>query len=258
MSIYIRIPFSLTTGGLVLLAGLSLRSVPLQWGGLILLLLIYLSMIWLRQDGWTYTRYMLFTVLLLVLIGILRLSYGINLYCGYLLVPLVLLLAKEQQQRYRHFAALLAAITVLALFAICYPSTFVFQLLAYTIVLYVCIRAINIYKEATRLSQQHVQELAQAHHELQSMYEALQEASLHLLRYTVLAERTRLARDMHDGLGHQLTSLIVQLQALELMLPGDPEQAARNVPVMLEIARQAMTEIGWRSESGAKMSAAWV
>ncbi len=202
MSIYVRIPFSLTTGGLVLLAGLSLHSVPLQWGVLLLLLLIYLFMAWLRQDWWTHTRYALFTGLLLVLIGILRLSYGINLSCGYLLVPLILLLAKEQQQRYRRFAALLAAITFLALFAICYPSAFVFQLLPYIIVLYICMRAINIYKEAHRLSQQHVQELAQAHHELQHVYEALQEASLHSLRSTVLAERTRLARDMHDGLGH--------------------------------------------------------
>ncbi|QBD80767.1 sensor histidine kinase [Ktedonosporobacter rubrisoli] len=243
MSIYIRILFSLTIGGLVLLSGFSLRPVPLQCGVLILLLLTYLCMIWLRQDLWTHTRYVLLTALLLALVGILRLSYGINLYYGYLMIPLVLLLAKEQQQEYRRFAALLAAITVLALFAICYPSTFVFQVLAYTIVLYICIRAINIYKEATRLSQQHVQELAQAHHELQHLYEALQEASLHSLRYTVLAERTRLARDMHDGLGHQLTALIVQLQALELMLPADPPQAARTVPAMLEIARQAMAEI---------------
>lgn len=243
MSIYVRILFSLTVGGLVLLAGLSLHPAPLLWGMLIPLLLTYLFMAWLRQDWWTHTRYVLFTGLVLILIGILRLSYGINLFCGYLVVPLVLLLAKEQQQAYRHFAALLAAITVLTLFALCFPSAFVFQLLAYTIILYACIRAINVYKEATRLSQQHVQELAQAHHELHYLYEALQEASLHSLRSTVLAERTRLARDMHDGLGHQLTSLIVQLQALELMLPGDPEQAARTVPVMLEIARQAMAEI---------------
>ncbi len=243
MSMYVRIPFSLTSGGLVLLAGLSLHATFLLWPVLSLILLSYLFMTWQRQNWWTHTRYALLTGLILMFICILRLSYGANLYYGYLLIPLVLLLAKEQQQRYSRFATLLAAIAVLALFAMCYPSTFVFQLLAYTIVLYVCIRAINVYKEATRLSQQHVQELAQAQHELQHMYEALQEASLHSLRYATLAERTRLARDMHDGLGHQLTSLIVQLQALELMLPGDPEQAARTVPVMLGIARQAMAEV---------------
>src|SRR6266581_1551527 len=111
------------------------------------------------------------------------------------------------------------------------------------IALYFCIRAINIYKESYRLTQRHVQELAEAHRELQQTHAALQEASVHSMRYAALAERTRLARDMHDGIGHQLTSLIVQLQALEIMLPGDPQQAVRAVPAMLEAARQAMAEV---------------
>lgn len=82
----------------------------------------------------------------------------------------------------------------------------VFQLLWEAIILYVCIRAINTLKEAYRLSQLHLQELDEVHRALQQMHEALQEASVHFMRYAALAERTRLARDMHDGLGHQLAS----------------------------------------------------
>src|SRR5262249_25412643 len=37
--------------------------------------------------------------------------------------------------------------------------------------------------------------------------------------------------------------LIVQLQALEIMLPDDSIQAANVVPAMLEVARKAMTEV---------------
>jgi signal transduction histidine kinase len=63
------------------------------------------------------------------------------------------------------------------------------------------------------------------------------------MRYAALEERTRLAREIHDGIGHQLTSLIVQLQALEIMLPNNPEDASRAVTQMLGISRRAMAEV---------------
>ncbi len=153
-----------------------------------------------------------------------------------------MLLAREQQ-KYRNFASLLAAVTLLVMVVILPAYEYALSVVPVVIALYFGIRAINIYKESYRLSQRHVQELAEAHQELQQTHAALQEASVHSMRYAALAERTRLARDMHDGIGHQLTSLIVQLQALEIMLPGDPQQAAHVVPAMLEVAREAMAEV---------------
>lgn len=70
----------------------------------------------------------------------------------------------------------------------------------------------------------HLQELNKAHQELQEAHAELQEATMHSMKYAALEERMRLAREIHDGLGHQLTSLIVQLQALEIMLPGEPKR----------------------------------
>lgn len=200
-------------------------------------------MVWVRQDWWTLTKYVLAVCIVSALICTLRLLSSINLYGSMLLIPLVALIAKEQRKRFRYFTILLAFITSLVIFAISYPSSFIFSLLPGIFTVYICIRGLNIYKENYRLSQQHVEELAQAHRELQQTYIALQEASIHSMRYAALAERTRLARDIHDGLGHRLTSLIVQLQALEIMLPGDSEQAAQVVPAMLDVARKAMAEI---------------
>jgi signal transduction histidine kinase len=261
MNLYIRSLLSPVTLVLVMLYGFSLKQTPLMWSLLAIILLTYLMMTWVRQSWWTCTKYALSACLVMALICILRLCYGITIYGGTLLIPLILLLAREQQQGYRRVTALLAAMTMAVMFAISFPSLFAFQLLWEAIVLFVCIRAINIFKEAYRLSQLHLQELNEAHRELQQMHEALQEASVHSMRYAALTERTRLARDMHDGLGHQLTSLIVQLQALEIMLPGDPVQAANAVPGMLEAARQAMAEVrlvvgAWREdESGLGLAA---
>jgi signal transduction histidine kinase len=243
MNTYIRSLFTFTVLAYTILYGHSLQQTPLIWSLLTVILLIYLAMTWARPHRLTHTVYAIFTGLVIVLIGILRFAYGINVYAGMFLAPLVLLQAREQRQHYRYFSMLLAAITLVVLFAISYPSSFVYQEVLITIVLYVCIRAINIHKEAYRLSQLHIEELDEAHRELQQMYTALQEASVHSIRYAALTERTRLAQDMHDGLGHQLTSLIVQLQALEIMLPGDPQRAAEAVPAMLSVARQAIAEV---------------
>lgn len=46
---------------------------------------------------------------------------------------------------------------------------------------------------------------------------------------TIAEERVRMARDLHDGLGHHLTALSIQLQAAEKMIGANPEQAAESV-----------------------------
>ena len=240
MNRFIRGLFSAATFAFITFYGLYLHQTPLVWSLLAVILLSYLVMIWVPQNWWTRTRYALSVFLVIALSFILHLFTGI--YSSALLIPLILLLAREQRN-YRRFAALLAAITVAAMCAQSPTFEFALTLLPLIITLYFCVRAINIYKEAHRLSQLHNQELNEAHQELQQAHVALQEASVHSMRYAALAERARLARDMHDGLGHQLTSLIVQLQALEIMLPGDPVQAANAVPAMLEVARKAMAEI---------------
>lgn len=243
MNIYIRSLLTLIVLAFAILDGLSLQRTPLVWSLLVIILFIYLMMIWVRENWLTHGVYVVSTVLVIASICTLRLLYGINSYGSLLLMPLVMLQARELRQYYRLFSMLLAVITMAVMFAISYPSWLIFVVLPATIGSYFSVRAINALKEAYRLSQQHVKELDEAHRELQQMYTALQEASVHSMRYAALAERTRLARDMHDGLGHQLTSLIVQLQALEIMLPGDPQRAAEIVPAMLSIARQAIAEV---------------
>ncbi|MCC2685656.1 MAG: two-component sensor histidine kinase, partial [Paenibacillaceae bacterium] len=79
--------------------------------------------------------------------------------------------------------------------------------------------------------------------ELQEAYDQLQEASSTAMQYAVLEERARIARDIHDAVGHSLTSLIVQMQALRYMMANDPMQAGRSLDVMLEVARQGLQDI---------------
>ncbi|MEC0229937.1 sensor histidine kinase [Paenibacillus alba] len=101
---------------------------------------------------------------------------------------------------------------------------------------YFGVRGIAYRNEYHRRIQQHLEALQKAHEELQ-------EATLVSMHHAVLEERSRIARDIHDSLGHSLTSLIVQLQAVQYMVAGGPDEAREAVKNMLAVARQSLKDI---------------
>lgn len=62
--------------------------------------------------------------------------------------------------------------------------------------------------------------------ELQDAHARLQAYALQAERLAVAEERNRLAREMHDTVGHRLTAAAVQLQAVERLAESDPPRAA--------------------------------
>ena len=116
--------------------------------------------------------------------------------------------------------------------------------------LYALLRMIRISRSKQREQQQHAEELkiihaelADTHAKLQQAHEELEQATVQSLRYAVLEERSRIARDIHDSIGHRLTSVIVQLQALPYVLKSDPTESERIVRTVLEVARSCMQEV---------------
>jgi signal transduction histidine kinase len=57
-----------------------------------------------------------------------------------------------------------------------------------------------------------------------------------------LAERERMAREIHDTLAQGFTSLLMLIQAVEAELDHDPVQARRHLALMDETARQNLAE----------------
>jgi signal transduction histidine kinase len=89
---------------------------------------------------------------------------------------------------------------------------------------------------ARRESQGLLDELRQAH-------EQLQEYALRAEEMAVVEERNRLAREMHDTLGHRLTVASVQLEAAQRLCPTDAERAASLVGTVREQVREALAEL---------------
>lgn len=116
--------------------------------------------------------------------------------------------------------------------------------------LYALLRMIRISRSKQHEQQRHAEELkvihaelADTHGKLQQAHEELEQATVQSLRYAVLEERSRIARDIHDSIGHRLTSVIVQLQALPYVLKSDPTESERIVRTVLEVARSCMQEV---------------
>ncbi|GHE51584.1 two-component sensor histidine kinase [Streptomyces spiralis] len=56
-------------------------------------------------------------------------------------------------------------------------------------------------------------------------------------------ERLRLARDLHDLLGHSLSLITLKSELAGRMLPGRPDQAAQQVADIEQVSRQALVDV---------------
>ncbi|MFE4976756.1 sensor histidine kinase, partial [Kitasatospora sp. NPDC056651] len=62
-------------------------------------------------------------------------------------------------------------------------------------------------------------------------------------RATVLAQRNRLARELHDSVGHALSAVGIQAAAASRVLRGNPDFAAEALAAIEETARAAVAEL---------------
>lgn len=56
-------------------------------------------------------------------------------------------------------------------------------------------------------------------------------------------ERNRIAREIHDSLGHSLTTLDVQLELAQRLYQQDPVKAAKSLDIAKELTSQCLTEV---------------
>lgn len=84
------------------------------------------------------------------------------------------------------------------------------------------------------------QERARLIAELQAARQELEVAHQQEVELAALRERERLARDMHDSLGHALVALSVQLEAVQRLYPVSPAEASRQVDEMKALTRSSM------------------
>jgi signal transduction histidine kinase len=90
--------------------------------------------------------------------------------------------------------------------------------------------------ELLRREQRARAELAEAHERLRGYAAQAEELA-------TTQERNRLARDIHDGLGHHLTVVQMQVQAARALLGADPERADAVLAKAQQQSTEALAEV---------------
>ena len=92
----------------------------------------------------------------------------------------------------------------------------------------------------------------------------LREARARVAQLAANEERLRLARDLHDLLGHSLSLITLKSELAGRMLPAHPDKAARQVADIEQVSRQALVDVreavtGYRrARLGAELAGAQV
>src|ERR1700674_3996578 len=82
--------------------------------------------------------------------------------------------------------------------------------------------------------------------------ERLRKANEEIEHLAKVAERERIARDLHDVLGHTLSSIILKSELAGKLVERDPARAGKEICEVEQIARQALSDVrdairGYRS-----------
>lgn len=93
------------------------------------------------------------------------------------------------------------------------------------------------------LTFRHRDELSQLVAQLHRAKAELERSNAQAEELAALRERTRLAREMHDSLGHALVAVNVTLEAAERLYRVDPVRAARELEATRALVRDAMAEL---------------
>ena len=95
-----------------------------------------------------------------------------------------------------------------------------------------------------RYEREHVfSALQDAHRQLADAHRQLELSAEREAEFAVLAERARLAREMHDTIGHALVLAAVKLEAAQRLRAVNPERADHEIEVTKELARSTMSEM---------------
>ena len=79
--------------------------------------------------------------------------------------------------------------------------------------------------------------------ELQAKNRQLEEYAAQVETLAVVEERNRLAREMHDTIGHRLTTAAVQLEGAQRLAASEPERAAAMIGAGRQQVREALQDL---------------
>jgi signal transduction histidine kinase len=100
-----------------------------------------------------------------------------------------------------------------------------------------------LHRQQKERAEQLLQEVEQSKRDLEAAHAQLSQYAEQVEELSIARERTRIAREMHDTLGHYLTILNVQLETVSKLQERDPARAAAEIAEARHVAAQSMQEL---------------
>jgi signal transduction histidine kinase len=85
-------------------------------------------------------------------------------------------------------------------------------------------------------NRQHVERIEQQNRTLEQYAQQVE-------RITLLEERNRMARELHDTVGHTFTSVIMGMDAVVYLMDGAPDKAKEKLEVLRNVTRKGLEEV---------------
>ncbi|HEY6541908.1 MAG TPA: sensor histidine kinase [Ktedonobacteraceae bacterium] len=103
--------------------------------------------------------------------------------------------------------------------------------------------AMRVQQEQRDRAERLLSQLEESNAELERTHKQLQAYAAEVEELTIVRERTRLAREIHDILGHHLSILNIQLETIGKLQERDPARAAIEIAEARRVAAQSMQEV---------------
>ncbi|TDY54477.1 signal transduction histidine kinase [Bacillus subtilis] len=97
--------------------------------------------------------------------------------------------------------------------------------------------------DAQETAKQQYRELTESHLALSAAHQELHLYAKQVEELTAIYERNRMAREIHDTVGHKMTALLVQLQLLREWQKRDSQKADETIGVCETLAREALDDV---------------
>jgi two-component system sensor histidine kinase DesK len=185
--------------------------------GTVIFLALDLGVLWMERKPWQLAG-----LAALIVVGTLYAPYNSGASCFFIFAAAVLPYIVETEVGVLGLIAVIAAIAGLETWLLHLSGWFAF----YAAGLSVIVGGTNIYfAQRTR------------------MYFQLKKANEEIGHLAKVAERERIARDLHDVLGHTLSVIILKSELAGKLIDRDPERAKAEIADVEKTSREALTEV---------------
>jgi signal transduction histidine kinase len=79
--------------------------------------------------------------------------------------------------------------------------------------------------------------------ELETANQNLREYAVKIEELAISKERNRMAREIHDGLGHYLTTIFMHIQAARAVMKGNPQKAMESLGTAQNLTQEALVDV---------------